>query len=190
MKLTRKSLKFLIPSAAIALLLNSETSVFSQEYPGCYMINDEEDFMDLSYLCPTPPPPPEPEGEPVLGTGDVQITLRWATTDDLDLAVVDPSGEEAFFGNPQVSSGGALDVDSNAGCAGTVTNPVENVFWPTSGAPSGDYVAKVNFFSRCQSATQEVEFTVTLLVNGNAQNFTGKVSSENETITFPFSYPE
>lgn len=185
----RKSLKFVIPAVAIALLLKSETSAFSQEHPGCFMINEEDDFIDLSYICPTPPPPPAPPDEPVLGTGDVQVTLRWSTTDDLDLAVEDPRGEQADFANPRVSSGGELDVDSNAGCAGTTTSPVENVFWPTSGAPSGDYVAKVNFFSRCQSAIQEVEFTLRILVNGNAQEFSGKLSSENETLTFPFSYP-
>ena len=183
-----RNLKFVIPSVAIALLLHSEASVLSQEHPGCFMIDDEEEFIDLSNLCPTPPPPPVSD-EPVLGTGDVQVTLRWATTDDLDLAVSDPAGEQADFTNTRVSSGGELDVDSNAGCAGTTTSPVENIFWPTGGAPTGDYVAKVNFYSRCQSSVPEVSFAVTILAGGNVQEFTGQVSSENETITFPFSYP-
>lgn len=188
MKITRL-ITVAIAAVFTLILLSGKTSVFSQEHPGCFMIDEDQEFMDLSNLCPTPPPPPTPIGEPELGTGDVQVTLRWSTTDDLDLSVTDPSGEEASFRNTLVSSGGELDVDSNAGCANTNTNPVENIFWPTGGAPTGDYVATVTFFSRCQSEAQEIQFTVTLLVKGNQTELTGAVSSENETATFPFSNP-
>ena len=51
-----------------------------------------------------------------LGTGDVQVTLRWAGRDDLDLAVMGPGGEMVFYGNPEIASGGTLDVDANGGC--------------------------------------------------------------------------
>jgi len=72
-------------------------------------------------------------GEPRLGTGDVQVTLRWNTPVDLDLHVIDPLGEEIYFRYTFSPSGGTLDVDANAGC--TNDTPVENVFWPTGGAP-------------------------------------------------------
>ena len=49
-----------------------------------------------------------------VGTGDVQVTLSWDTDSDVDLHVVDPSGEEIFYGNRESASGGMLDLDSNA----------------------------------------------------------------------------
>jgi len=136
-----------------------------------------------------PPPEPSAGSEPVLGTGDVQVTLRWATTDDLDLAVTDPSGDTTFFANPSVPSGGQLDVDSNAGCGGTTRSPVENVFWPTGGAPQGEYMAAVNLFSRCEDTTGPISFEITILVQGQSRTETGTVSDANPTVTFPFSLP-
>src|SRR5690554_6687867 len=67
--------------------------------------------------------------EPALGTGDVQVTLRWNSRADLDLAVTAPSGETVSYLYPSSHSGGRLDVDSNAGCRTSLQNPVENVFW-------------------------------------------------------------
>ena len=51
-----------------------------------------------------------------VGTGDVQATLAWDADSDVDLHVIDPNGEEVYWANTMVSSGGELDLDSNAGC--------------------------------------------------------------------------
>ncbi|MBV9041536.1 MAG: hypothetical protein JOZ68_11045 [Acidimicrobiia bacterium] len=83
-----------------------------------------------------------------LGTGDVQITLVWADGNDLDLHVIDPSGTEIYFSNPKSPTGGTLDHDDTAGCATTGTH-VENVFWPTGGAPPGRYRVFVKNYSSC-----------------------------------------
>src|SRR5207237_4273195 len=45
-------------------------------------------------------------------TGDVQVSVSWDAPSDVDLHVVDPSGEEIFYGNPASASGGQLDVVS------------------------------------------------------------------------------
>jgi len=45
-------------------------------------------------------------------TGDVQISLLWNSAADLDLACIDPLGEEVDCGRPS-SSGGTVDVDMN-----------------------------------------------------------------------------
>jgi hypothetical protein len=69
-----------------------------------------------------------------VGTGDVQVTLSWNTDSDVDLHVVDPSGEEVYWGNRRSASGGELDLDSNAACAiDRVRN--ENIMWPVGRAP-------------------------------------------------------
>ena len=183
-----KSLTLAIATVFLVLFLSGHSRVFSQEYPGCFIVDKQGEYIDLSWICPAPEPVPVAD-EPVLGTGDVQVTLKWATTDDLDLSVIDPSGEEVLYSNPRVASGGELDVDSNASCSQTTGNPVENVFWPTGGAPTGDYVAKVTFFARCQQAVQEVQFNISLLVKGNRMEKTGKVTAADEIVTFSFSNP-
>lgn len=125
--------------------------------------------------------------EPTLGTGIIQSTLRWSTTDDLDLEITDPSAQRVFFQNKRVRSGGQLDVDSNAGCENTISNPVENIFWPPSGAPPGNYVAKVNLYQRCAAQRGPVQFRLRLLVQGNTRELTGNVDDSNQTLSFPFS---
>ena len=112
-----------------------------------------------------------------VGTGDVRVTLTWSTPDDLDLHVVDPTGTEIYYGNRTSSSGGMLDVDSNAGCATTQTNPVENIFWGTGAAPRGTYTVKVDYFRHCGSGAQTVPFTVKTVVDGNQNSFPGNVST-------------
>ncbi|XWK86776.1 MAG: hypothetical protein U7127_21605 [Phormidium sp.] len=125
--------------------------------------------------------------EPTLGTGVIQSTLRWSTRDDLDLAVTDPSGQTVFYQNKKVASGGALDVDSNAGCQNTITNPVENIFWPDTGAPPGNYVVKVNLYQRCATRTGQIPFRLRLLVQGRTQELTGNVDDSNKTASFPLT---
>jgi uncharacterized protein YfaP (DUF2135 family) len=41
-----------------------------------------------------------------VGTGDVQVTVTWDADSDLDLHVVEPSGEEIFYGHPVSATGG------------------------------------------------------------------------------------
>jgi hypothetical protein len=83
-----------------------------------------------------------------LGTGDVQVTLLWADGNDLDLHVIDPSGNEIYFSHPKSPAGGTLDHDDTAGCSSTGTH-VENVFWPAGGAPPGRYQVFVKNYSSC-----------------------------------------
>lgn len=123
------------------------------------------------------------EPEPELGTGDVQITLRWDSTADLDLHVTEPNGTEIWYGDKgPTSTGGQLDVDSNVGCDEEVS--VENVFWPTGQMPLGHYVVEVTGFSvdDCGSG----RYTVTAVVEGEqVLNETGEVG-EDETDTYEF----
>jgi len=110
-----------------------------------------------------------------LQTGDVQVTLRWNSTADLDLHVVDPNGCEVFWDRPTCPSGGKLDVDANAGCLGVTTSPVENIFWPKGQAPRGEYKVFVHYFERCSGASSTESFTVRVLVDGTEQVFSGTI---------------
>lgn len=99
---------------------------------------DEPDAPGDSVDPCEPVPEPGPIPEPELGTGDVQITLRWSSRADVDLHVFEPDGTEIWFSDPgPTASGGRLDVDSNVGCEQEAS--VENVFWPDGQMPLGGY---------------------------------------------------
>jgi hypothetical protein len=127
--------------------------------------------------------PPETRPEPELGTGDVQITLRWESSADLDLHVTEPDGTEIWYADKgPTATGGRLDVDSNVAC--DEDGSVENVFWPTGQMPQGGYTVEVDGFSvqGCGSG----QYTVTAQVEGReVLNETGSVG-EDETDTYEF----
>ncbi len=116
--------------------------------------------------------------EPPLGTGDVQVTLRWDNPVDLDLHVIDPSGEEIWFQDSNSASGGTLDVDANASCNNEA--PVENVYWPTGGAPFGTYQVYVVYYQSC-GYTGSNAYIVTVLVDGQTMGpYQGVLSNAGE----------
>lgn len=122
---------------------------------------------------------PTIEDEPILGTGDVQMTLRWDSEVDLDLHVTDPAGEEVWYLSPTSSSGGQLDVDANGTCADDP--PVENVYWPTGGAPSGEYGVSVVYYGSCE-ASGAANYEVTILVDGQTVDVrSGTLTEEGES---------
>jgi hypothetical protein len=122
-----------------------------------------------------------------VGTGDVQVSLSWDTSADVDLHVIDPAGDEVLWLERQVASGGELDLDSNAGCSGDdVRN--ENVTWPVGGAPSGSYRVLVDYWSNCGVAA--TEYTVTVNVKGQAPaTFTGSFTGEGDQGGFGAGVP-
>lgn len=107
-------------------------------------------------------------------TGTVQATLRWTGTADMDLHVLDPNGEEIYFGARNSSSGGALDLDKIPACGGADTGPhTENIFWEDD-APPGEYTVWVYDYSSCDVAT---DYSLQVVVGGST------VVSETGTIS-------
>ena len=94
-----------------------------------------------------------------VGNGDVQISVSWTGASDVDLHVIDPSGEEVYFGNTVAASGGTLDLDSNAACSIDNVNN-ENIVWPVGGAPRGEYRVVVDYWSDCGVARSDYVVTV------------------------------
>lgn len=174
----------LLPTVLLPLIAFGSLPAFAQEHQGCFLVDLDGVLVDLREICPMA----EQASGGGLGTGDVQVTLRWATSDDLDLSVTDPNGQAVSFFSPAVGSGGQLDADANAGCLEQSPEPIENVFWPPTQAPAGNYTITVSLFQSCTNG-EPVPFTVTLLVQGNTETLTGTVTSENPTATFPFSFP-
>jgi hypothetical protein len=73
------------------------------------------------------------------GTGDVAFRLTWDGLSDLDLFVQDPSCDCISYISPGSPAGGILDVDCNGGTDLMCDLPIENVYWPVSTAPNGEY---------------------------------------------------
>lgn len=185
----------LITSAVLLpLMAQSSTRVGAQERQGCFMVTDAGRLIDLSEICPVAAPMVVPAaataaGTPTLGTGDIQVTLRWTTNDDLDLAVVDPSGDVVAYYNRAIPSQGQLDVDANAGCGEQTNSPIENIFWPAGQAPQGQYSIEVNLFTRCNQNTGPIPFNLTVLVQGTTRTIQGSVSDGQPVANYPFSLP-
>ena len=93
----------------------------------------------------------------LVGAGDVQVTVAWDTDADVDLHVVDPEGSEIYWASRTSPSGGELDLDSNAACAGdNVRN--ENISWPIGTAPQGAYTVRVDYWANCDAG--QTNYTV------------------------------
>ncbi|RMF69180.1 MAG: hypothetical protein D6742_03210 [Cyanobacteria bacterium J069] len=187
--------RWLLPACAAASILGVVVAPASlaQERQGCFMITQAGRLIDLAEICPSAEPfipPVQAASTPNLGTGDIQVTLRWTTPDDLDLAVRDPAGDIVAYYNRAVSSGGQLDVDANAGCSEQNTSPIENIFWPSGGAPQGQFSIEVNLFTRCSGGgAGSIPFNLTLLVQGTTRTIQGTVSDQQPVASFPFSLP-
>ena len=84
-----------------------------------------------------------------VGTGDVQVNVTWDSKADVDLHVIDPTQQEIYWAGKTSTTGGTLDLDSNAGC-GSDGPRAENIFW-ASGliAPRGDYQVRLDYWSSC-----------------------------------------
>src|SRR5262249_34126432 len=110
----------------------------------------------------------------VTSTGGVQGSVGWNTPTDVDLHVVGPSGNEGDYRPRTSSTGGQLDVDSNAACSLDNRN-TENIRWNTT-APNGTYIVRVDYWSACQ-VTGTTNFTVTVVNGGQRSTFTGSFTA-------------
>lgn len=125
--------------------------------------------------------PCEGEADYAFGTGQVQVTLSWDDAVDLDLHVIEPSGEEIYYLHSVSTTGGRLDRDRT--CSYTSKSP-ENIFWGSTGAPQGTYTVNVHLYSLCNLGGGSIPFRLRTVVDGVARTFSGSViSGETKTVT-------
>ena len=106
-------------------------------------------------------------------SGQIQVSLNWNAPVDLDLHLETPEEEDIYYGNDVGSTGGTLDLDSNAGCTPLDRVDNENIAWPEGTTPSsGPYVVRVDYWSAC-SVTAPVPYVVTVNVRGSVRTFQG-----------------
>ncbi len=83
------------------------------------------------------------------GTGLLQINCTWLNSNDIDLHVIEPNGEEIYFDNRISTNKGELDIDAYAGC-GLPYWGNENVTYKNGAlVEAGRYIVKANLWSAC-----------------------------------------
>jgi hypothetical protein len=85
----------------------------------------------------------------ILGVGDLQITLTWNTTVDMDLHVIEPNGTHVYFANRNGVTA-RLDVDDLNGFG------PENIFVSAAAAAAGTYQVYVVHFSGSTPTTSTI----------------------------------
>jgi hypothetical protein len=107
-------------------------------------------------------------------TGELRISLLWNNTNDLDLHVIPPSGEELSFSHKKSQCGGELDVDMNVNGGSASKTPIENVYWAHGSAPKGHYKVRVKQFT-CRQGQQSTDFRVEVVAGGQVTHYQGTV---------------
>lgn len=102
-----------------------------------------------------------------LPQGDIEVTLLWNTTADLQLLVRDPVGEAVFDDVPFINSGGTLQENGNVNCvpAETIT-PISYTYWPIGRIRPGTYEVEVWYQNACSDVPPPTEFTLVVEVAG------------------------
>ncbi|MBQ9816817.1 MAG: DUF2135 domain-containing protein, partial [Proteobacteria bacterium] len=95
---------------------------------------------------------------------DLRIVLMWDADDtDIDLHVLEPSGEEVFYRNKRSQTGAMLSYDVTTGYG-----PEEYLH---KKAPAGEYKIMSNYFaSHQQKLTGNVTVTATVFTNWGREN--------------------
>lgn len=109
-------------------------------------------------------------------TGDVQVSIRWDSIDDIDVHVFVDAADGRWMSAVNWMTrfgvcGGILDVDANAAPTRLTWQPVENVYWAKGRAPYGRFTVAVHHF-RNWSGGRRTPVEVAVLVDGNVQRFT------------------
>jgi len=119
-------------------------------------------------------------------TGDVQISLIWQTTDDLDLHCRDPHGRMIYFGNRRSPSGGELDVDMNVQPPFS-TEPVENIVWAQGRAPRGEYTIHVKCYRHRRGNPLPIRLTVAVKARDDVREMHFELNDQEKLEVYRFS---
>ena len=120
-------------------------------------------------------------------TGVITISLGWQTSDDVDLHVVTPGGNEIYYGDRSYDTG-TLDVDANA--SSIVSNPVENIYF--TDPPAGTYRVFIEMY-RNRNEGAAAAYIVRVKIGNETQVFRGSIASDGsraQIITFTYNGPD
>ena len=114
--------------------------------------------------------------------GDLTISLKWSTTDDLDLIATCPDGEVISF-QRKSACGGQLDIDANNEGDAATTQPIENIFWPEGNLSSGSYGVGVLLFKRRTGGnTTPIPFQIRVQLGENNRIIDGVAAQKGQVV--------
>lgn len=122
------------------------------------------------------------------GTADGQnmITLTWDSSDDLDLALRCPNGQQVWFRNMS-ACGAQLEVDVNA--SRIEDAPVEHIIMRGE-PPAGRYQVVVKVYQQRENRGAAVPYRVRIVVGGHSQVVEGAVRpTSNGDVVAEFDIP-
>ena len=123
------------------------------------------------------------------GDYDVDIILTWGGNDDLDLHVIEPSGEELSFSSPTTSTGGTLVGGDDIPSCEDGGSHGEQAYWGPSQAPPGTYQVYVRNFGACDD--DGANFDIQVSVNGEfVAGDTGVLTPGSDSATITFEVPD
>lgn len=124
-------------------------------------------------------------------TGDFRASLAWFNYDDLDLHLKQPNRVEISFRNKRdLSTGGNLDVDMNAG-GGTSRSAVENITFPSRKRMiDGEYTLFVNQY--CKRESIDGGFEIEMEFDGVVYNFAwpNSIQTDNNVVVCKFQFSQ
>jgi hypothetical protein len=125
--------------------------------------------------------------------GIITVSLAWNTKDDLDLALMDPSGNIINFQKPEIRNSdseleGMLDVDANRNMRLLIDDPIENIF--IKSPKSGRYKVFVNWFKSYEDyPLEEIPYNLEIIIQGQYYNITGTVYERTGNNNMKFKFP-
>lgn len=96
----------------------------------------------------------------------LRVTARWSSSDDVDLAIVEPRGDTLSFLRPTGLSGGRMILDPGRSCVPDRPAPPEIATWTGREAAVGDYTVVLTHFGSCMSGLGTTDVDVTLSAGG------------------------
>lgn len=95
--------------------------------------------------------------------GPIQVSVAWDVPSDVDLYLVEPSGDTIHYNRSPSESGGVLELDSNAVCVGEDLRN-ESITWPERTPAIGTYAVRLNYWSSCEQ--ERTRWLVVVRVEG------------------------
>ena len=101
---------------------------------------------------------------------EVMVTVSWDSDADLDLEVVDGTGEAVYYGNRESSTGGTFAVNSSCGDRSWIRN--EHIGWSGGTPPEGHYEVRLTHWWNC-GTVEQTNWVVSVYNHGQVSTFSG-----------------
>ena len=102
---------------------------------------------------------------------EVMVTVSWDSDADLDLTVVDGTGEAVYFGNFESSTGGTYGVNSDCRPDRSwIRN--EHIGWSLGTPPEGHYEVRLDHWWNC-GTVEQTNWVVSVYNHGQVSTFSG-----------------